>query len=123
MLNGNYIKSWRKQRHISARVLALELGYRGREYIKKLESGYFPITAKFAKRFNAYKNQVQRREQRENKIETRYALPPQIKILARPRRCAMCNEWFIFPNATDRVCTDRKCRRAFQARQAKAGTQ
>lgn len=111
MVNGNYIKMWRKQRHLSARELGQALGYRGREYIKKLESGFFPITAKFAKRFNTYKNQVQAREQREHKIETRYALPAQIKILARPRKCVVCKEWFIFPNQSDRVCTGRECRR------------
>jgi len=117
MLNGNYLKTWRKQRHLSARELGQALGYRGREYIKKLESGYFPITAKFAKRFNAYKNQTQLREHREHKIETRYPLPAQIKILARPRKCAVCREWFIFANAADRVCTARQCKRAYALRQ------
>jgi len=123
MLNGTYIKTWRKARHLSARELGQALGYRGREYIKKLESGYFPITAKFAKRFNAYKNQVQAREQRERKIETRYALPPSIKILARPHKCVICKGWFIFANATDRVCTDRRCKRLYALRQAKRGQQ
>jgi len=123
-LNGQYIKKWRKARHISARELGLALGYRGREYIKKLESGYFPVTPKFAARFETFKHQVQAREYRERKIQTRFALPPKIKILARPRRCAICREWFIFPNASDRVCTDRKCKRAYarrlHARQTKA---
>ena len=100
-------------RKISARELGLALGYRGREYIKKIESGYLPITPKFAARFERFKNQVQAREYRERKIETKYPLPPRIKILARPRRCAICREWFIFPNADDRVCTDRKCRREY----------
>ena len=117
MVNGNYIKKWRKQRHLSARELGIALGYRGREYIKKLESGYFPVTPRFAARFETFKHQTQAREYRERKIETKYALPPRIKILARPRRCEICRGWFIFPNATDRVCTDRKCRRVYKARQ------
>jgi len=116
MLNGTYLKKWRKARHLSARELGIALGYRGREYIKKLEGGYFPITPRFAARFETFKNQTQAREYRERKIETQYPLPPRIKILARPKRCAICREWFIFRNASDRVCTNRKCRRTYRAR-------
>jgi transcriptional regulator with XRE-family HTH domain len=123
MLNGTYVKKWRQARNLSARELGQALGYRGRENVAKIEAGLLPLTPKFARRFTAYKNHVQAREYRERKIESRYALPCRIKILARPRRCAICREWFIFPNAIDRVCTDRKCRRVFRARQAKTGTQ
>jgi transcriptional regulator with XRE-family HTH domain len=118
-LNGPYIKKWRKARHISARELGLALGYRGRENVAKIENGLIPLSPKFAARFEAFKHKVQAREYRERKIETRYALPAKIKILARPRKCVVCKEWFIFPNADDRVCTDRKCRRAY-ARMMKA---
>lgn len=114
MLNGNYVRKWRDARNLSARELGQALGYRGRDNVAKIEIGLTPVTAKFAKRFNAYKNQTHARELRERKIETRYALPPQIKILARPRKCGVCKEWFIFPNASDRVCTDRKCRRIYR---------
>jgi transcriptional regulator with XRE-family HTH domain len=121
MLNGSYIKKWRKERHLSARELGQALGYRGRANVVKIEQGLTPLTAKFAARFEAFKNKTQAREYRERQIQTKYALPPKIKILARPQRCAICREWFIFPNAGDRVCTDRKCRRLFRAQsQAKA---
>ncbi len=121
MLNGAYIKKWRKMRHLSARELGQALGYRGRANVVKIEASLIPPTAKFAARFEAFKNKTQAREYRERQIQTKYALPPKIKILARPRRCEICREWFIFPNASDRVCTDRKCRRAYHAQlQAKA---
>jgi len=118
MLNGAYVKKWRKARHLSARELGIALGYRGRANVVKIEAGVIPLSAKFAARFETFKHQTQAREYRERKIETRYALPAKIKILARPRRCEICREWFIFPNASDRVCTDRRCRREY-ARQLK----
>lgn len=113
-LNGQYIKKWRKARHLSAHELGLALGYRGRALVAKIEAGTLPISPRFAARFERFKNQVQAREYRTRQIQTKYALPQRIKILARPRRCAICREWFIFPNATDRVCTDRKCRYAYK---------
>lgn len=115
MLNGAYIKKWRKARHLSARELGIALGYRGRANIVKIETGLTPLSAKCAARFEAFKHKTQAREYRERKIETKYALPAKIKILARPRRCEICREWFIFANVADRVCTDRKCRRTWRA--------
>ena len=112
-LNGKYIKKWRKARHLSARDLGLALGYRGRDNVSKIENGWIPLSQKFAARFTTFACQVQAREYRERKIESRYALPKKIKILARPRRCAICRKWFIFPNATDRVCPNRACRRIY----------
>jgi len=100
-------------RKISARELGIALGYRGRDNVAKIEAGIIPITPRFAARFEAYKRKVQAQEYRERRIDTKYPLPPRIKILARPRRCEICREWFIFPNADDRVCTDRKCRREY----------
>lgn len=120
-LNGAYIKKWRKMRHLSARELGIALGYRGRDLIAKIEAGAVPISPRFAARFEQFKNQVQAREYRTRLIQTKYALPPRIKILARPRRCAICREWFIFPNATDRVCTDRKCQREYARALARKG--
>ena len=110
-LNGQYIKKWRMARHISARELGIALGYRGRDNITRIEAWWSPVTTKFASRFESFKNKTQAREYRERQIQTKYALPPRIKILARPRRCEICREWFIFQNASDSACTDRKCRR------------
>lgn len=118
MLNGKYVRKWRKARHLSQRELGQELGYTGRELIKKIESGALPINEHFAGRFEKYKHQTQSQEYKTRKIETKYALPSRIKILARPRRCVVCKEWFIFPNVADRVCTDRKCRRDYARAQA-----
>jgi transcriptional regulator with XRE-family HTH domain len=118
MLNGLYIKKWRNARKLSAAELGRALGYRGRETVAHIESGNLGITTRFAARFMAYKNKTQAHEYRTRKIETKYALPSPIKILARPRKCAVCKEWFIFANEADRVCTDRKCRRDYARAQA-----
>lgn len=113
-LTGAYVARWRKMRDISRREIGEAMGYRGREYVKKIELGYLPITSKFAREFSKFKRATQAKERRE--IKSRYPLPAQLKILARPRRCAVCKEWFIFPNDTDRVCTGRECLREYKQR-------
>lgn len=119
MLNGTYIKKWRQARHLSARELGQALGYRGRDNVAKIEAGLTPLTIRFARRFETFKHQTQAREYRERRIQTKYVLPNKIKILGRPRKCVICREWYIFPNATDRVCLDRQCKRVYEMRQAK----
>ena len=111
-LTGAYVRAWRTERDISRRDLGETLGYRGGDYVKRIEIGVNVITQKFAGRFTRYKNNMQAKEKRA--IKSRYPLPPRLKILARPRKCKICNEWFIFPNDTDRVCTDRACRKKNQ---------
>lgn len=120
MLTANYVKKWREERQMSARELGIALGYRGRENVKKIETGATPLTAKFAHRFETFKNKTQAREYRERQIQTKYALPTKIKILARPRKCVICKEWFIFPNQSDRICTGRECRREYNQRKGSA---
>ena len=115
-LTGSYVARWRKMRDIPRREMGVAMGYRGREYIKKIELGYMPITGKFANRFASYKNHVQAKERRQ--IKSRYPLPPKLKILARPRKCVVCKEWFVFPNESDRVCTARECRKHHDLRRA-----
>lgn len=104
---------------MSARELGLALGYRGREMVAHVECGAAEMTGQFAARFERYKNRIQARERRDGKIQTRYVLPNQVKILVKPRRCRFCREWFIFGHPRQRVCTGRKCRKA--ARQARGG--
>lgn len=122
-LTGHYVRAWRKSRGISARELGEALGYRGREYIKKLEGGYFPMTEKFARRFDEFKHKTQAREYRQRKIESLFPLPKTIRILARPRRCAICREWFIFADHTQKVCNARTCRRAYAAKATRTRSQ
>lgn len=120
-LTGSYIRKWREGRELSARELGLALGYRGREMVKKIESGATPLTDRFAARFEQFKNRTQSREYRERKIQTRYALPMRIKILVKPRRCRVCREWFIFGHPRQRICTGRQCRRAARRLRAQGG--
>lgn len=93
---------------------AYELGCKlncTRSYIKSLEGGSLPMTHRFAMRFVALERQTYAEAARHKHIKSLYPLPREIKILARPRKCVVCKQWFIFPNASDRVCTDRQCRR------------
>lgn len=116
-LTGAYVRAWRTERDISRRDMGEAMDYRGGDYIKRIELGINEITPKFAGRFNDYKQRTQARERRA--IKSRYPLPPRLKILAKPRKCKVCKEWFIFPNDSDRVCTDRACRKQIKEHQKK----
>lgn len=118
-LTGNFIREWRKKRGISARVLALELGYNGRTYIKKIEGGSLPVTIPFTRKFVRFKNETETREIATREIQSPRPLPPRLKILATPRKCKFCGEWFIFPYPHQRVCTSRTCQSAAKSRRAR----
>lgn len=111
-LTKEYVRNWRESRDMPRRELGIGMNYKDGEYVRKVELGMFPLTTRFARRFNAFKLQVQSHERRE--IKSRYPLPPHLKILARPKRCKVCKEWFVFPNASDNVCTSRTCRREYR---------
>ncbi|MBI5651481.1 MAG: helix-turn-helix transcriptional regulator [Chloroflexi bacterium] len=109
------IKQLRDAQGWSAYELGCKLGCT-RSYIKSLEGGSLPITHRFAMRFVALERVTYAQAARHKQIRTIHPLPKQITILARPRKCAICRAWFIFPNASDRVCADRECRRAYRTR-------
>lgn len=96
---------------MSARELGVAMGYRGRELVKKIEGDAAPITPRFETRFETLKHRTQNREYRERKIESKYALPGRVKILAKPRRCSVCRDWFIFPDSKQKTCPDLNCQR------------
>lgn len=87
-----------------------------RSYIKSLEGGSLPITHRFAMRFVALERQTYAEAARHKQIQSLHPLPHEITILARPRRCRVCREWFIFPCPQQRVCTDPECRHENRAR-------
>ena len=117
-LTRTFIKRWRKSRNISARGLALALGYRGRSYIKAIEGGRLPVTANFANRFVAFKRKTMTEEYKTRDIQSHYPLPRKIKILAKPQQCPICRDWFIFPYPQQRVCTATRCRAEARRRRA-----
>ena len=114
-LTPKFVNQWRKARGISARVLGVELDY-AKSYIKQIEGGSMPLTANFERKFRAFQHKTQTQEYKTRQIESRYPLPRQIKILARPRRCKVCQEWFIFSDPKQDVCTSTHCRREARRR-------
>lgn len=114
-VTGNFIKGWRKARGISAAKLGELMGY-SRTYIKRIEGGSITATRRFARRFVALRDRTQTEEFRTRHIKSFFPLPKDIKILARPRRCRICREWFIFSSPNQRICTGRDCRREARRR-------
>lgn len=121
-LTGAYVKKWRKSRKMSARKLGLALGYKGRELVRKIESGALPMSENFVTEFEKFKHETQTEEHKLHKIETSFPLPGRIKILAKPRRCSVCGDWFIFPSPNQKTCNNPDCKRAHAAKQRKART-
>ncbi len=97
------------QDEMSAYDLACALGYT-RSYVKSIEGGSLRITRRFAQRFARLERKTYAKAKRERRIQSIHPLPMEVKILARPRRCRICKEWFIFPHPLQRVCTGRDCR-------------
>ncbi|MBM3130564.1 MAG: helix-turn-helix transcriptional regulator [Chloroflexi bacterium] len=122
------IRQLRDAQGWSAYELACKLNCT-RSYIKSLEGGSLPITHRFAMRFVALERQTYAEAARHKQIKSLYPLPRELKILARPRRCRICREWFIFPHPQQRVCTDPQCcatarqLRAKRARRSRKVTQ
>jgi transcriptional regulator with XRE-family HTH domain len=112
------IRLFRDLQGWSAYELACKLNCT-RSYIKSLEGGSLPVTHRFAVRFAALERQTYAEAARHKHIKSLYPLPHEIKILARPRRCHICREWFIFPYPQQRVCTDPQCRASARKQSAR----
>lgn len=93
-----------------------------RSYVKSLEGGSLPISERIADRIAVLERDVYATLAQEKLIESRYPLPKKIKILAKPKKCAVCREWFIFPHPKQTVCTSATCKseHARKMRQARA---
>jgi hypothetical protein len=87
------IRAWREKVGWSAERLARELGYRGRSYVKHMESKTKPwfITPQAAKRLKALmrktKPGLKLAEPKRTLIFTRFVLPAKLRLDVRPRRC------------------------------------
>ncbi len=99
----------------SAHELACNLNCT-RSYIKSLEGGSLPITHRVAMKFIALERQTYAEAARHKQIKSLYPLPRELKILARPRKCRVCKEWFIFASPRQRVCNDPECQRIARRR-------
>jgi transcriptional regulator with XRE-family HTH domain len=94
----------------SAHELACKLNCT-RSYVKSLEGGSLPVTHRFAMRFVALERQTYAEAALHKQIKSLYPLPRELKIMARPRKCRVCKEWFIFASPRQRVCKDPECQR------------
>lgn len=112
-LTGKQVKAWRKKQKLSAQQLAKRLGYR-RAYIKSIEGGSLPVSSIFKQRFLALQSDWSNQKillapPLPSKVSSKYKLPAQLTIEARPRRCRECKEWFVFAWDNQRTC--KGCKR------------
>jgi transcriptional regulator with XRE-family HTH domain len=118
------IKQFRKRRGWSARILARELGGYTRSYIKSLEGGSLPVSAKFARAFCELEanspSSPHTVPPTPPTIRSKYKLPPgDVLLLARARKCPGCKRNVILPYANQKYC-DAACRaRALSADKSK----
>jgi transcriptional regulator with XRE-family HTH domain len=113
-LTAAHVRAFRRRAGLSWTEFARELGY-SRSYIAHIERGVFPITRKFSQRFMEMVRERTREELQSKAIISRYRLPKQLEIIARPRKCPGCGEWFIWSNERRRYCDD-DCRARARAR-------
>ena len=104
------VKAFRMIQGLSAAALAIELGH-SRSYVKAIEGGSLPASAKFKAKFYAIERRTYRKEFINGAITSRYVLPTELTIYIKPKRCRVCKRWMIAP-AHQKVCDRAKCRRA-----------
>ena len=128
MLSGRTVKAWRNEKKLSASKLGQALGY-SRSYIKAIEGGSLPVSAKFATKFRELQQSInghafEPEPPKPCSVITHYELPSSFEILAKPVRCKGCGKWIIprFPNQkthATKVCR-RKAERKARRRRARA---
>ena len=115
MLSGRTVKNWRNEKKLSAARLGQMLGY-SRSYIKAIEGGSLPVSAKFASKFR----ELQKTENGQTfepeppkpcTIITHYDLPTSFEILAKPVRCKGCGKWIIPRSPNQKTHVTRACQR------------
>ncbi len=125
------IREWRESVGWSAERLAREMGYRGRSYVKHMESKTKPwfITRTAAKKLKRLMEtvpaakKVRLEEPKRTQIFSRYVLPAKVYLYVRPRRCRGHNRPS-FMSATQVYCgvTAREraeCRKLWKRRERK----
>ncbi len=111
-LTGKQVKAWRKKQKLSAQQLAKLLQYR-RPYIKSIEGGSLPISSNFKRRFLDLQADWSNQQLTigiplPSKVVSKYKLPAQLTMEARPRRCRACKHWFVFAWDNQRTCNGCK---------------
>ncbi len=125
------IREWRESVGWSAERLAREMGYRGRSYVKHMESKTKPwfITPSAAAKLKRLMEtvpaakRVRLEEPKRTQIFSRYVLPAKVYLYVRPRRCRGHNRPS-FMSATQVYCgTSKKeraeCRKLWRRRERK----
>lgn len=113
---GARVKAFREAQGLSAIALAIELGHT-RGYIKSIEGGSLQASSKFKAKFRALERRTYRKEFVNGAITSRYALPKELIIYIKPRRCVVCKRWMIAPS-NQTTCDRETCKREARRRRA-----
>ena len=113
------VKKLRRNAPMTMRELSYALGYHP-NYIRAVECGALPVSRFFEMKFLRLERETYAKAAHEQRIRSRHVLPPNVLILAKPRKCAGCREWVIFKSPTQKFC-DAECKqRAHVKAQRKA---
>jgi transcriptional regulator with XRE-family HTH domain len=123
-LTRKQVKDLRRSQGWSARTMAQEMGNGlpgySRSYIKSIEGGSLPITERFEARFKILRARLMGERARSKDIVSRYRLPRQLVLLAKPKRCPTCKWFFVGRVPAQKYCSDECGRAARQAARARA---
>lgn len=82
-----------------------------RSYISRLERGDFPVSGSVAEAIRSLDQNTRHLRVLDVRVYTLEELPQGTVILGRPRVCAGCHGWFIFPTWNQKYCS-HECRLA-----------
>lgn len=89
-------KQFRKQIGYSATAMGRALGI-SRSYVKHIEGGSLPIRQRVARAFADLQARFAGKpSQRDPVIISRFAMPAEVRLLAKPRKCRGHRRWHIF---------------------------
>lgn len=107
------VRRFRKRQLFTMREFARALGYHP-NYIRAVECGALKVSGIFATKFLRLEQETYSKQQ----IQSRYTLPRDLLILAKPRKCHGCKRNVIMPYANQKYC-DAECRERAQRKDKK----
>ena len=108
------VRRFRKRQLFTMREFARALGYHP-NYIRAVECGALKVSRIFAIKFLRLEQETYSKQQ----IQSRYTLPRDVLILAKPRKCPGCKRNVILPYANQKYCDAECANKARSTRKAR----
>jgi len=108
LVDGARVRAFREQQEMTPREFGIALGYHP-NYIRAVECGALAVSGIFQTKFLRLERETYSAAAHAKQIRSKYPLPRDVLILARPRRCEGCKRHVILPYANQKYC-DAACR-------------